>query len=162
MLPSHPFLDWGLAFGFFLNLTGGDTPLYDGGDRPFSTTTLSTIGQTVVKVLRHLNETKNRSVFVQDLVTTQNEILAIAQRIRPDRIWTPKNVSTAEMENLAQRKYSSGAIDLAASVGFFCRSVFAEGYGGEFQRVDNELLDIPQKTQADLEALIKSVLSNDN
>jgi hypothetical protein len=162
LVRNGPFLDWSLAFGFFLNLKGGETPLYDGGDRPFSTTTLATIGQAVVEVLCHLQETKNRAVFVQDLVTTQKEILAIAQRIKPDRTWTPKNVSTAEMETMAQEKYASGSIDLVASVGFFCRSVFAKGYGGEFQEVDNELLGIPLKTQADLEALIKGFLSSDN
>ena len=162
LIRNGPFLDWSLAFGFFLNLKGGDTPLYDGGDRPFSTTSLATIGRAVVEVLRHSNETKNRAVFVQDLVTTQKEILAIAQRVKPDRIWTPKHVSTAEMETIAQEKYSSGLADLDASIGFFCRSVFAEGYGGEFRGVDNELLGIPQKTQADLETLIKGVISSDN
>lgn len=159
LVRNGPFLDWSLTFGFFLNLEGGETPLYDSGDHPFSTSTLATIGQAVVEVLHHLDETKNRAVFVQDLVTTQKEILAIAQRVKPDRTWIPKSVRTAEMETIAQEKYASGSIDLVASMGFFCRSVFAKGYGREFQEVDNDLLGIPLKTQAHLEALIKGVLS---
>ncbi|OQE26414.1 hypothetical protein PENSTE_c005G03273 [Penicillium steckii] len=162
LIRNGPFLDWSLAFGFFINLKGGETPLYDGGDRPFSTTTLATIGQAVVEVLRHPDETKNRAVFVQDLVTTQNEMLAIAQKVKPEITWTTKNVSTAEMEDMAQQKYASGSMDLVASVGFFCRSVYAEGYGGEFKEVDNDLLGIPLKSKADLEVLIKDVLENAN
>lgn len=162
LIRNGPFLDWSLAFGFFINLKGGETPLYDGGDRPFSTTTLATIGQAVVEVLRHPDETKNRAVFVQDLVTTQNEMLAIAQKVKPEITWTTKNVSTAEMEDMAQQKYASGSMDLVASVGFFCRSVYAEGYGGEFKEVDNDLLGIPLKSKADLEVLIKNVLENAN
>ncbi|KAA8648397.1 aromatic alcohol reductase [Aspergillus tanneri] len=160
LIRNGPFLDWSLAYGFFFNLNGGSTPLYDGGDHPFSTTTLATIGRAVVEVLRHLEETRNRAVFVQDLMTTQRKMLAIAQKVAPDRKWTPTDVSTADMETMAWDKYANGMVDLEASMGFFCRSVFGEGYGGEFQELDNNLLGIPLKTDADLEELIRGVLSN--
>lgn len=160
LIRNGPFLDWSLAYGFFFNLNGGSTPFYDGGDRPFSTTTLATIGRAVVEVLRHLEETRNRAVFVQDLVTTQRKILAIAQKAKPDFTWTPIDVSTADMETMAREKYANGMIDLDASVGFLCRSVFGEGYGGEFHEVDNELLGMPFKVDANLEELIRGVLSD--
>ncbi|KAJ5956852.1 hypothetical protein N7501_011131 [Penicillium viridicatum] len=158
LIRNGPFLDWSLAYGFFFNLKGGSTPFYDGGDRPFSTTTLATIGQAVVEVLCHLKETKNRAVFVQDLVTTQRKMLAIAQKVAPDRKWTPTDVSTSDMETMARDKYANGAIDMEASMGFFCRSVFGEGYGGEFQEVDNKLLGISLKTDADMEELMLGVI----
>lgn len=155
------FLGWNLATGFFLNLKGGETPLYDGGDRPFGTTTLSTIGKAVAEVLCHLEDTKNRAVFVQGLVTTQKEILKIAQGVNPERTWIPKSVSTAEMEASAHGNYANGLFDLVSSLGFFRRPVFAEGYGGEFQEVDNELLGIRQKTNNNLEALIRGAPESD-
>lgn len=160
LIRNGPFLDWGLAFGFFLNLKEESTPFYDGGDRPFSTTTLATIGQAVVGVLRHPEETRNRAVFVHDLVTTQRKMLAITQEVAPDRKWTPADVSTADMETIARDKYANGKVDLEASIGFLCRSVFGEGYGGEFQEVDNQLLGIPLKTDADLKEIVRAVLSN--
>lgn len=158
LIRNGPFLDWSLAYGFFLNLNGGSTPFYDGGDRPFSTTSLATIGQAVVQVLRHSKATQNRAVFVHDLVTTQRKMLALAQKVVPGREWTPIDVSTAHMEILAQQKYAQGPIDLEASMGFLCRSVFAEGHGGAFQETDNELLGIPQKTDTDLEEIMRTVL----
>lgn len=157
LVRNGPFLDWSLAYGFFLNLNGGSTPFYDGGDRPFSTTTLATIGQTVVEVLRHLEPTQNRAVFVHDLVTTQRKMLAIARKIVPGREWTPTDVSTAHMETLAEQKYAQGTVDLEASMGFLCRSVFGEGYGGAFEAIDNELLGIPLKTDIDLEEIMRDV-----
>lgn len=162
LIRNGPFLDWSLAYGFFFNLKGGSTPFYDGGDRPFSTTTLATIGWAVVEVLRHLEETWNRAVFVQDVVTTQRKLLAIAQKVAPERKWTPTDVTTADMETMARDKYANGTMDLAASIGFFCRSVFGEGYGGEFQEVDNKLLGISLKTDADMEELMRGVLSDDH
>lgn len=155
---NGPFLDWSLALGFFFSLNGGSTPFYDGGDRPFSTTTLATIGRTVVEVLQHLEETQNRTVFVQDLITTQRQMLAIAQKVAPDRQWTPTDVNTADMETMARENYVSGRTDLISSMGFFCRSVFGEGYGGKFEKVDNDLFGISFKTDDDLEELIRDVL----
>ncbi|KXG45633.1 uncharacterized protein PGRI_034000 [Penicillium griseofulvum] len=158
LIRNSAFLDWSMAYGFFFTVGGGSTPFYDGGDRPFSTTTLATIGRAVVEVLRHAENTRNRAIFVHDLVTTQRKMLAIAQKVMPDRTWTPSDVSTADMENIAREKYANGMEDMVSSMGFFCRSVIGEGYGGEFQEVDNELLGIPLKTDADLEELIRGVL----
>lgn len=97
-------------------------------------------------------------MFVQDLVTTQRKMLAIAQKVAPDHKWTLTDVSTSDMETMARGKYANGTIDMEASMGFCCRSVFGEGYGGEFQEVDNKLLGISLKTDADMEKLMLEVI----
>jgi len=38
----------------------------------------------VVGVLSSFEETRNRAVYVQDMVTYQNRILAIAMRLKPE------------------------------------------------------------------------------
>ncbi|KAJ5101271.1 hypothetical protein NUU61_003493 [Penicillium alfredii] len=153
------FLDWGLAFGFHVNFKSENPVFYDGGDRPFSSTTLATIGKSVVSVLTHLQETKNKAIFVHDLVTTQQQVLSIARKIAPARKWEPVTVSTADLEAQSQEQYSKGIISLESSLGFLTRAVFAEGYGGRFKHVDNELLGIGFKTEADLEELVKATLT---
>ncbi|PLB50137.1 putative oxidoreductase CipA-like protein [Aspergillus steynii IBT 23096] len=165
VIRNGPFLDWSLALGFFLTLKpapGGSgaitTPFYDGGDRPFSTSTLATVGKAVVGVLHRLEKTTNRVVFVHDLVTTQRKMLAIARKIAPEREWNTVHVSTADMEARARENYAQGKVDIPALMGCFCRSVFAEGYGGEFEEVDNQLLGIPGKNDEDLEGLIRDAL----
>lgn len=87
-------------------------------------------------------------------------MLVIAQKVTLDRTWTPTDVSTADMEIMARDRYVIGMIDLDASIGFFCRSVFGEGYGEEFKEVGNKLLGISLETDADLEELIRGVLSH--
>lgn len=159
LIRNGPFLDWCLMKGFFVDFKGTTTPFYDGGDRRFSTTTLDTIGRAVVGVLQHLEETRNRAVLVHDLVTTQREILAIAEKLAPGRKWTPVDVSTADMEAVARGKYAKGVVDLGASMGFLMRAVFGDGYGGEFEEVDNEMLGIPLKTDKELEEMIGAALA---
>ncbi|KAL4781121.1 hypothetical protein BJX76DRAFT_24699 [Aspergillus varians] len=148
------FLDWGLALGFQVDLRSEHPPFFDGGDRPFSTTTLATVAAAVVAVFDHLDETKNRALYVHDVVTTQRHLLTLARQIAPKRRWEPVQVSTEDMERVAREKHAKGQDGLEGSMGFFCRSVFAEGYGGEFQQVDNALLGLGCKTDADLEILL--------
>jgi hypothetical protein len=158
LIRNGPFLDWGLMKGFFVDFKGTTTPFYDGGDRRFSTTTLATIGRAVVGVLQHLEETKNRAVYIHDLVTTQREILSIAEKLAPGRRWGTVDVSTADMEAAAEEKYAKGVFDLGASMGFLIRAVFGEGYGGEFEVVDNQVLGIPLKSGEELQGLVGGVL----
>lgn len=158
LIRNGVFLDWGLALGFHLQFDSETPPFYDGGDRPFSTTTLATIGQAVVGVLRHFDETRNRVVFVHDAVVTQRKILSIAQKIAPDRKWNPVTVNTIDMEAKSRDSYAKSVYDLNSSLGFLCRAVFGEGYGGDFQNVDNELLGIGFKTDADLEELVRAAM----
>ncbi|KAB8070609.1 hypothetical protein BDV29DRAFT_197889 [Aspergillus leporis] len=155
-----PFLDWSLAAGFLFNFKSDTPALYDGGDRHFSTTTLATVGRAVVGTLKHPDETKNRPVYVHDLVTTQRKVYSIVQKLAPERKWTPVNVSTAEMQAKSQLEWDKGKTDMLAIMGFLIRAVFAEGYGGEFKDVDNELLGIEIKTDAELEELVKSVIGS--
>ncbi|OBT68696.1 hypothetical protein VE03_01820 [Pseudogymnoascus sp. 23342-1-I1] len=160
LIRNGPFLDWCLEKGFFVDFKSETTtPFYDGGDRPFSTTTLATVARAVVGVLQHVDETRNRVVFVHDRVTTQREILGIAEKLTPGRKWTPVDVSSADLEAVSQQKFAEGKMDLGALMGFLIRAVFAEGYGGEFVEVDNELLGIPLKTEAELEELVGAALA---
>ncbi|KAL3457254.1 hypothetical protein BJX64DRAFT_20737 [Aspergillus heterothallicus] len=152
------FLDWGLAMGFQVDLKSENPVLYDGGDRPFSTTTLATVAQAVVGALDHLKETKNRAVYVHDMVTTQRHLLSLARKIAPERRWEPVNVSTDDMERKARENLAQGKVDFVSQVGFYTRSVFAEGYGGEFVRVDNELLGLGYKSDTDLEIILTGIL----
>lgn len=158
LIRNGVFLDWGLALGFHLQFDSETPPFYDGGDRPFSTTTLATIGQAVVGVLRHFDETRNRVVFVHDAVVTQRKILSMAQKIAPDRKWNPVTVSTVDMEANSRDSYAKGVFDLNSSLGFLCRAIFGEGYGGEFENVDNELLGIGFKTDAELGELVRAAM----
>lgn len=68
-------------------------------------------------------------------------------------------MNTADLEAISQGQYAEGIISLESSMEFLCRAVFAEGYGGEFQQVDNDVLVTRLMTDADLEGLERDGLT---
>jgi uncharacterized protein YbjT (DUF2867 family) len=79
------FLDWGIQVGLLLDLKGEPTRIYDGGNDKHSFTLLSDIAQAVVEVLKHPEEIHNRAVYIQSAALSQNEVIDIAQKVKPRR-----------------------------------------------------------------------------
>jgi uncharacterized protein YbjT (DUF2867 family) len=151
-------LDWSMAQGFILAFDSENPPLFDGGDRPFSVSNVASVGKAVVGTLQHFSKTANRVIYVHDLVITQNQVLAIARKLAPERMWKPVVVKTEELEAQSRENYAKGNITLHSSLGFLIRAAFGEGYGGEFQHVDNELIGVGFQTEADLEKMVDAAL----
>ncbi|KAJ4369254.1 hypothetical protein N0V83_006339 [Neocucurbitaria cava] len=153
-------LDWGLARGLVLAFDSETPTLYDGGDRPFSVSNMASVGEAVVGVLRHLDETRNRAVYVHDLVITQNKVLSMAQKLAPEKKWNPVVVNSADLEAKSRDAFAKGVINMHSGMGFLVRAVFGESYGGEFQHTDNEVIGTGFKTDADLEGLVEAALNH--
>jgi hypothetical protein len=154
---NAPFLDWGIEVGFLLDWKEGKPRIYDGGDRLFSTTSLASVGLATVGVLSHYEETKNRPVFVHDMTVTQNQLLEIAKKVAPEKKWSPIQTSTADMYQNANSALARG--DYSAMYDYLAVGIIAEGYGGLFENVENKLLGVPGKTEADIEAIFKKLLT---
>lgn len=158
---NNVFLDWGLAANFILNLAERRAELYDGGARVFSTTTLATVAKAVVGVLRKPAETKNRAVYIQDVATTQRELLALAQKFTPGEEWTVQEVDTGSVEKWAyeELRKPEGERELwPAMFGFLKRAIWAEGYGGRFERLDNEILGLEERGEEWLAEVVREGL----
>ncbi|KAH8654053.1 isoflavone reductase family protein-like protein CipA [Tricladium varicosporioides] len=153
------FLDWGLDNGFLLGWQEGKPAIYDGGDRIFSTTTLASVGDAVVGVLSHPEETKDRFVFVEDIKTSQNKLLEMAKKIAPEKKWEPVQLDTAELEKKSNEALAKGDYSMGTMIPYLFRAIFAEGYGGRFDKTDNELLGIKGKTEAEVEEVLRKAMS---
>lgn len=159
LVRNGAFLDWGLQKNFLLDLKSGKPRIFDGGDRLFSVTTLASVGQAVVGVLKHPDETKNRVVYVQDMVTSQNKLLAIAKKLAPEKQWDPIPTSLTAIEKASNETLAKGEFTPAVLVEYLFVSIMGEGYGGIMEKTDNELLGIRgDKTDADIEAIMKPLL----
>ena len=136
---TGPFFDWGLQVGLLVNVKARTAELYDGGDRPFSVTSLAGIGEAVVGVLQHPDETKNRAVKIHDALVTQNQLVNITEKLSGDKFktttWDTKEGETKAFEALKKGDHS-------VMLSFLKRAIWGEGYGGEFTDVDNELLGV--------------------
>ena len=140
------FFDWGLKIGFLLG-----KERYDGGERKFSTTRLETIGKAVAGVLKHAEETKNGDVFVHEAVVTQNQLAALS-----GKKWEAEDLSTDVLEREAYAELGKEQPNFASAMfGFIKRAIWGEGYGGEFTKVDNELLGISMMSEREIEQLVK-------
>ena len=158
LIATGPFLDWGLQNGFLVNVKqDGTAELYDGGDVRIPATTLADIGRAVAGVLKKPDHFKNKVVHVASVFTTQNELLKIAQKQRPD--WTPKTtvVKTDDLYNNGLEVLKSGNGNIgAAMVGFIKKGIFDPAYGGakRFEKLDNDALGVPNRSHKELEEIV--------
>ena len=158
LIHTGPFLDWAITVGVILNLKAKSVDLYDGGDRFFSTTTLPTIAKAVTGVLTHLEQTKNRTVYVQDTATKLNKLTDLGKKVTGADGWKETVVPINDLleQGWAElRKEEPNPANFVLK--FLIASIFGEGYGGHFQKLDNELLGIEQKTDAELQSLLESL-----
>jgi uncharacterized protein YbjT (DUF2867 family) len=159
LVRNGAFLDWGLEKNFLVDLKSGSPRIFDGGDQLLSTTTLESVAKTVVGVLEHPDETRNRAVYVQDMQVSQNKILALAKKIAPEKKWEPVPTSLAEIEKASNEALAKGQFTPAVLVEYLFVSIMGEGYGGRMEKTDNELLGIAgDKTDADIEAILEPLL----
>lgn len=157
---NGPFLDWGLKMGFILNMAQYKPEIYDGGDNLFSTTTMETVGKAVSAIITHYEETKNRAVFIQDTLTSQHKLLAIAKKLTPGKTWETVPVDTVEMKAHSDANVGKGVFDLNTMYAYLYVANFGteKAYGAHFQKLDNELLGLKEKTEDEIEEIVKTYL----
>ncbi|KAI1269537.1 NAD(P)-binding protein [Xylariaceae sp. FL1019] len=155
IIRNGPFFDWTMKAGLLLNIPERSVILYDGGNRLLSTSTLETIGKGVVGVLKNPEATKNRGVYIHDTAITMKQLHAWAEKATG----TSWNTQVVSVENdilapaWAATKSESPDFRKAA-IPFIITSIWGEGYGGHFEKVDNELLGLKEMTEAEAEAVV--------
>ncbi|PHH69094.1 hypothetical protein CDD82_87 [Ophiocordyceps australis] len=155
---NGPFLDYGLEHGFLMRLSNSKPVIFDGGDSLFSATTLDSIADAVLGILAHPQETKNRTVRIEDIKISQNKLLELAKQVAPDRPWEPEHASLDQVVNKATERLAQGIMDFDTYVAFLYRAIFDPAYGSNFAKTDNALLGVKGKSEEDVAAILKSVL----
>ncbi|KAK4554705.1 hypothetical protein LTR86_008207 [Recurvomyces mirabilis] len=157
------FLEFCIEHGLLINSKTGPgevSKVYDGGDGKRSFTTYADICTAVLGVLRHPEECKNRAVYVQSIATSQNELLAIAKELQPERGWAREEVDTEDLlkESYADLKEGGPKIG-KAMVGFIIVSIMKQGYGSCWDEDnDNGLLGIKGLSRGELKKVVAGCL----
>ncbi|KAK7915161.1 hypothetical protein PG985_012864 [Apiospora marii] len=150
---NNAFLDWALRANFIVDFTKPNPQVLDGGDTPFSATTMQSVADGLVG-------TKNRAVYVHDLVTSQSRLLELARQARPDRTWEPESVVLDDLVAVAEQRMAKGIFDFETIGPFLKRAIADPECGGVFSddQVDNELLGVKGKTDEFILELLKDHL----
>lgn len=149
------FLDWSIRSGrSFVNLKDHKGTIVDSGNEPYSTSTLGFIGQAVAAVLKKPDDTANKYLDIAGVVTTQNEVLRVAEKVTGAK-FEISHVSGAELEKIGDEKLARH--DYSAFGEYIQQFLFADGAGHALkpEKSANELLGLKEE---DLEALIKSIV----
>ena len=142
---NGPFLDWGIMIGWIMSLQAKSITLYDGGDRAFSATTLASIGKAVTGVLKHPDETENRAVFVHDTATTLNKLAALGKKATGSTDWKEEKVAIDDVVASAWEELGKAQPNPDNFVmKFITAAIWGEGYGGHYEKTDNDLLGLKE------------------
>lgn len=124
--------------------------IYDNGTEDFTGTTLEGIGQAVVGILQHPNETANRFVKVLSIKTSQNQLLEAFEQTER---WELRRSKTQELkasgEAKFQSKISGWTLELAVAQLYDlgeARCLVAPSC----EKSDSELLGVRQESEDDI------------
>ncbi|KAI1771485.1 NAD(P)-binding protein [Hypoxylon cercidicola] len=153
---NGPFLDWGIAVNFLLNVKDRAIEYLDGGNNPFSTTTLESVGKAVVGVLKNPEQTKNRPVYVQDVVLTQRQLADLVKKVVGVDGWKETVTSTEEtLQQIWDELKKDQPNFFPVVMGTLKTAIWGgDAYNSRFQKLDNELLGLKGLSPAELEAVI--------
>ncbi|KAJ5635885.1 uncharacterized protein N7484_009198 [Penicillium longicatenatum] len=149
---NGPFFDWGLQAKFLVDLTSPTPEIYDGGNQKFSTTTLAGVGQAIAGVLKNLDATSNKAIFVSSAEVSQKELLDIA-----GKHVAPQEVSTKDLEKAAFSELQKPNPDgMVIAFNLLKRVIFGAGFGSQFpaKNLSNDLLGVPRLSSADIKDIV--------
>lgn len=134
------------------NLAARSATIYDSGTECFSGTTLEGIGQAVIGVLQHPDETKNRFLGVMSIKTNQTELLAAFEEATGQK-WEVTRDSTARLLESGRAKHRDGKpgwiLELVVT------QLFQEGKGRGLvadgrEKTDSELLGVRSESAVEI------------
>ncbi|KAF4990992.1 hypothetical protein FGRMN_8113 [Fusarium graminum] len=149
------FLDWGISHNFFFDFSKPEITLWDGGNVEFSTTTLSSVGDSVVGVLTHPEETQDRIVYIQNTSITQNKFLELAKQVNPSKEWTVKHAKLDEATAKSDANVAKGIFDWPTLLAYLLRANLDANSVPKFPKLDNEILGIKNVTDEEIKELLR-------
>ncbi|OJJ42561.1 hypothetical protein ASPZODRAFT_137188 [Penicilliopsis zonata CBS 506.65] len=152
------FTDFAIRNKVLMDFSQYTPTIFNGGNTRFSTTSMPTVGDAVVGVLSHPEETRNRAVYVSETVFSQNQLLSLAKQIAPDKPWAPVDVDLDVVVQAAKERLAQGIHDLPTVIPIMLKSIVDPEYGVEFIENDNELLGVKTKGEEYLLELLRPLV----
>ncbi|KAF2642257.1 NAD(P)-binding protein [Massarina eburnea CBS 473.64] len=111
LITAH-FFDWGLGGGLLrFDVRNRKAYIIDGGDIKFSASNLDFIAHAVIKVLQRPEETANKLLYIHGFYITQNELVAVLEKVTGDKF---ERISQNSEEEIAKEAPKVLAGDMEA------------------------------------------------
>ncbi|KAI1333935.1 hypothetical protein F5Y15DRAFT_421400 [Xylariaceae sp. FL0016] len=139
------FFDWGLEHGSIgLDKASKTATIYDSGNEPVAASNLPFIGKAIAAILADPGKTVNRYITIASFNPTQNELLAIAEKVTGQK-WTVNRVAAAEQGKIGLDKLSKG--DYSAFSNLLRERLYGDGSGLAVKGADsaNSLLGLEEE-----------------
>lgn len=157
---NNVFTDWAINWGFLLDAKNKKIDLYDGGETEYSTTPLHAVAKGVVGVLRHPEETANRTVRIHGTVLTQKRLLELGKKALGEDGWTVTESSTAEGMAEGWKVFNNDPGNFMGwAFKFLENAIFSSKHTPKFADVDNELLGVPATGDEEIIEYIRKAAS---
>lgn len=156
---TNPFWDFCVHEGILINAKEHTAVLGNGGDVPISVTRVPTVAKAVVGVLRNLEATRNRAVYVHEAVVTQKQMIEIVKDIDGQE-WSTTVKDTEDIVKEAQQEMKRDKPDIRkAMIGFISQAIFGKNNGTDFSgKVDNKLLGIEELDGKGVERVMREIV----
>ncbi|KAF9881732.1 NmrA-like family protein [Colletotrichum karsti] len=152
------FLDFLINFPLAFDYANKTVELWDAGNYPISTTSLSSIGKAVAGALKNPEATKNRNLKIHELVVTQAQLVALAKKYSPPGTeWKEIKVDGEAGFAKAVEAVKANPSNEYAILGAIKAGLLAGRFTASYEKVDNDLVGVPLLSEADLEARFAAV-----
>lgn len=128
--------------------------IIDDGDRAFSATNLSQVGNAVAAVLSKPEQTANQFLYIDSFTTTQNKALIELEKATGKK-WEVTHLTTEACEKEGRELFSKG--DHSGLMLLLKAIMLGPGYGSDFTKdatLANELLGLPKQSLAETVAAV--------
>jgi hypothetical protein len=161
VLACGAFLEFVFHGPLLLDFVSHKATLFDEGDNRFSSTSLPNVGKAIAGIFKNFEATKNKIIRVSEVILTQNEILRIAEELRPDIKWDIDHVRASAVLEEGLDGIKSGDFSMPVIYKILKGTVLAgEDYGSAYDETNNESLGIKALTGEDLKKLVAGALNN--
>ncbi|KAE9375838.1 isoflavone reductase family protein-like protein [Stipitochalara longipes BDJ] len=151
------YLDYQLEVPWFcFDLKAQKVQLWDDGEAKFATSTREKIGDAVVAVLTHLEETKNKIVYANSFTTSQKQLMGALEKAT-GKSWEVERLSSADEISAGKEMLKNGNM---MGIGAIVKSIcFTKGWGADFEGEDVEAMsEVLGLEEEDLDEVVSKIV----
>jgi hypothetical protein len=160
VLACGAFMEFVLDRPILLDFANHKATLFDEGDNRISSTSLPNVGKAIAGILKNFEATENKIVRTSEIILTQNNLLRIAEKLRPDIKWEISKTQTSATLKEGLDGVSAGDFSMPVMMKVLAGTALAgDTYGSAYDETDNKLLGVKELTEEDLKKLIAGKLA---